>query len=239
MAPDYKENIGLIHLITRKCMGWVMALGVQLDYEDVMQEVSLAFVTASRQYDPATGIRFSAYLTRAAYNQIRKTVGVMTGAKRLNDTEKQLLARLQEENKELVAAGRETKSTYFGLSVVAIEDMVSEENPNPIDMFAAAGKNPEVIASETQEWENAVSQLSPLALLLADMLKEPPAALLSELQSQFEFEKIAVEKKLMAKARRPFVTLKAVSGFVAKISDVTPAELLKAEAELISAAAKI
>lgn len=43
----------------------------------------------------------------------------------------------------------------------------------------------------------------------------------------------------MAKATRPFVTLKAVSGFVAKISDVTPAELLKAEAELISAAAKI
>lgn len=239
MAPDYKENIGLIHLITRKCLGWVMALGVQLDYEDVFQEVSLAFVTASRQYDPSTGIKFSAYLTRAAYNQIRKTVGVLTGAKRLNDKEKQLLAKLTDENKELVAAGRETKSTFFGLSVVSIEDMAGEDDQNPIDMFAAAGKSPEVIASETQEWENAVSQLSPLALLLADMLKEPPAALLSELQSQFEFEKIAVERKQMAKATRPFVTLKAVSGFVAKISDVTPAELLKAEAELISAAAKI
>lgn len=239
MAPDYKENIGLIHLITRKCLGWVMALGVQLDYEDVFQEVSLAFVTASRQYDPSTGIKFSAYLTRAAYNQIRKTVGVLTGAKRLNDKEKQLLARLTDENKELVAAGRETKSTFFGLSVVSIEDMAGEDDQNPIDMFATAGKSPEVIASETQEWENAVSQLSPLALLLADMLKEPPAALLSELQSQFEFEKIAVERKQMAKATRPFVTLKAVSGFVAKISDVTPAELLKAEAELISAAAKI
>ncbi len=239
MAPDYKENIGLIHLITRKCLGWVMALGVQLDYEDVFQEVSLAFVTASRQYDASTGIKFSAYLTRAAYNQIRKTVGVLTGAKRLNDKEKQLLARLTDENKELVAAGRETKSTYFGLSVVSIEDMAGEDDQNPIDMFAAAGKNPEVIASETQEWENALSQLSPVALLLAEMLKEPPAVLLSELQSQFEFEKIAVEKKQMAKATRPFITLEAVSGFVAKISDLTPAELLKAQAELISAAAKI
>ena len=239
MAPDYKENIGLIHLITRKCMGWVMALGVQLDYEDVMQEVSLAFVTASRQYDPSTGIKFSAYLTRAAYNQIRKTVGVMTGAKRLNDTEKQLLARLQDENKELVAAGRETKSTYFGLAVVAIEDMVSEENPNPVDMFAAVGKSPELIASETQEWENALSQLSPMANVLAGLLKEPPAALLSELQSQYEHEKIAVEMKRATKATKPYLTLRAVSGFVAKISDTPSADLTRAEAELLTAAARI
>lgn len=239
MAPDYKSNIGLIHLITRKCMGWVMALGVKLDYDDVFQEVSLAFVTAARLYDPSTGIKFSAYLTRAAYNQIRKTVGTMTGAKRLNEKEKQLLTQLQEDNKGLVAAGQETKSTYFGLSVVSIDDMASEDGQNPIDMFACVGKNPEQVASETQEWENALSRLSPVAHVLADMLKEPPAALLSELHSQFEHEKIAVEMKQMAKATRPFVTLKAVSGFVAKISDVTPAELLKAEAELISAAAKI
>lgn len=239
MTPDYKENIGLVHYLTRRCLGWVMALGVSMDYDDVFQEVSLAFVTASRQYDSSTGIKFSAYLTRAAYNQIRKSVGIMTGAKRLNEKEKALLADLQEDNKLLAAAGKEEKSTFFGLSVVSIEDMAGENDTNPMDMFIGNGKDPEQVASDSQEWENALSQLSPMANVLAGLLKEPPAALLSELQSQYEHEKIAVEMKRATKATKPYLTLRAVSGFVAKISDTPSADLTRAEAELLNAAARI
>lgn len=235
---DFKSNIGLVHIISRRCYGWVMSLGVAMDYDDVFQEVSLAFISAAEGYDPESGNKFSAYLTRAAYNQIRKTLGILTGAKRLNEKEKQALAELQEENKQLAAAGKEQKSTFMGLAVCSIEDMKDEDGASPIDMFVAHGKDPEQVASETQEWEYELSRLSPLANLLAEMIKEPPAELLAELESQFEWSKIAALKQ-SGKITKPYVTLRAVVEFVALISDQRREDLTIAEAELLQAAARI
>lgn len=233
---SFKGNVGLVHLIARKCYGWTSALGVSVDYEDVFQDVSVAFVTAATSFDPTQGIKFSAYLTRAAMNEVRKTVGRFTGLKRLNDTEKQALAKLDEENKVRVANCQEPKSNFMGLSLTSFEEMRTEEGTDPVEMIESACKTPEQILQDRQEWMGRVANLSPLAKLMEDMLRDPPQELLRELDSQYENAKLAVEKGLAEKAVRPYVSLRAVSDFIGMVSDVSRAELATAESELLKAA---
>lgn len=235
---EYKDNIGLVHVVARRYYGWTMALGVSMDYEDVFQEVSLAYVTAQRSYNPDSGYKFSAYFTRAAQNQIRKSLGILTGAKRLNEDEKAALVELTKENKDRLAQGMEEKSTYIGLSVCSLEALSDESGTNPLDAIASLGKDPEQLASEAQEWEHSLARLSPLANVLAELLKEPPAELLSELESQFEYAKMIALKE-SGRAIKPYVTLRAVTDFVAIISDCRREDLTVAEAELLQAASRL
>lgn len=233
---SFKGNVGLVHLIARKCFGWTSALGVSVDYEDVFQDVSMAFVTAATSFDPTQGIKFSAYLTRAAMNEVRKTVGRMTGLKRLNESEKEALSKLEADNKQRAANGQEQKSNFMGLSLTSFEDIRTEEGIDPVEMIESESKTPEQILQERQEWMNRVANLSPLAKLMEDMLRNPPQELLRELDSQYANAKLAVEQGLAEKAVRPYVSLRAVSDFIGMVSDVSRAELATAESELLKAA---
>lgn len=238
-ALDFQSNIGLVHVVARKCYGWTKALGISLDYDDVFQEVSLAYVTAQRGYNPDLGIKFSAYLTRAALNQVRKTIGAMTGLKRLNDKDREALRRIKEENEHAVACGEKTVPSYMGLSVVYIEDLGSDEMENPLDMFASQDATPEEKVIAEKEWEYVRKNLSPLAQMMADMLSNPPKLLLDEIEAQNAYLDLALEKGEIRRARRPSLSLKSIAEFIHLGGSVRREKLLLAENELLKAVAAI
>lgn len=236
---EFESNIGLVHVVARKCYGWAKALGVAMDYDDVFQEVSLAYVTAQRGFNPQLGLKFSSYLTRAALNQMRKSIGAMTGMKRLTDADREALRVIKEENDRRALNGQPALSSYMGLSVVYIEDMTSDEFGDPVDMFVADMPTPEEEVIAKKEWDAVERSLSPLARMMAEMLRNPPSLLLEEINAQNAHMELAVSKGELQRIRRATLNLKSIANFIQLAVPVRREQLLLAENELLRAAAAI
>lgn len=76
-TTDFENHAGLIHSITRKCMGRLYNLGFNIEYEDLFQDNCLSYTKAMIGYDAERGITFSAYMGRAIYNQFNNQVEKM------------------------------------------------------------------------------------------------------------------------------------------------------------------
>lgn len=226
----YQENIGLVHHIARKLFGWTQSLNLPMDYDDVFQEVSLAFVTAAANYDESQGVKFSAYLSRAAHNQIRKTVGVMTGLKRLNEEEKTKLAAAKEANET---------SDFIGLSFTSFEDMTGTEEGSALDIIPSSQVDTADSALFQSEWEREMKKMSPLAKAIIGLIQDPPKELVEELNCQYEHAKIAVSMRRAERAVRVFVSLRSVCDFLTKMIGCSRETMIMAEAELLNAASRV
>lgn len=71
---SFEAHKGLLHKMARKGYGRLMDLNMVIDYEDVFQEMSLAYVKAAQKYDATKGITFGAYLGRAVWNEFNRFV---------------------------------------------------------------------------------------------------------------------------------------------------------------------
>jgi RNA polymerase sigma factor (sigma-70 family) len=71
---DFKKHEALIHKFARKGYGRLMEMNVVIDYEDVFQEMCLAYTKATSKYDASKGITFSAYMGRVIWNEFNKFV---------------------------------------------------------------------------------------------------------------------------------------------------------------------
>lgn len=69
---DYRDHTGLLHQLARKAYGRMQSVGVPMDYDDILQEMSVTFVKATKLYRPDAGYAFTAYLGRAIWNQFNK-----------------------------------------------------------------------------------------------------------------------------------------------------------------------
>ena len=233
---EFKDNIGLVHLVTRKCYGWAQALGVPMDYEDVFQEASMAFVTAARSYDPTVGTKFSAYFSRAAFNQVRKAIGQMTGVKQLDEAQRENLRALKEENELRAASGEKQLSTYSGLRMVSISDLETEEGENLYDVIASDAATPEEICSARQDWDEASKDLSPLARLMADWLRDPPEELLREVEGQRAHYELRKSGGQGRGQHIPGISMECVGNFMQLVVGIRREEVMLAESELLKAA---
>jgi DNA-directed RNA polymerase specialized sigma24 family protein len=66
---SFEAHKGLLHKMARKGYGRLIDLNVAVDYEDIFQEMSLAYVKAAQKYDVTKGITFSAYLGKTVWNE--------------------------------------------------------------------------------------------------------------------------------------------------------------------------
>lgn len=76
-STRYEDHLGLIHKLARRGWGRLTSANVFVDFEDVVQEMSLTYVKAVEKYDPEYGVTFSAYLGRAIWNQFNKVAEKM------------------------------------------------------------------------------------------------------------------------------------------------------------------
>ncbi|WP_342234556.1 sigma factor [Inquilinus sp. OTU3971] len=65
----------LIHKIAHKAHRWLLAAGVRgVEFEDVVQEISMTWVMACERFNPELGLQFSTYFYTAAWRNITRTI---------------------------------------------------------------------------------------------------------------------------------------------------------------------
>jgi hypothetical protein len=236
-ALDFQSNIGLVHFHTKRGFAMAQAAGVPLTYEDMFQEASLAFVLTTHAYKPELGYAFSAYFTRACYTQFGKAIARFTGVKRLNDAMKQEIAERDEENARRRAAGEaELPSMRYDVMAANFSDMEAQRDDDGSEPYESSlmadTQSPEEIVETRQLMEQAMANLSPLASLIMEWLRDPPEALLAELKSQRAHAIVAEAAGASTRGLDDGISLKNVKKFLTLMGEVSERELVLAEAEL-------
>lgn len=71
-STKYEDHIGLIRKLALRGWGRLTEANVHVDFDDVVQDMTLTYVKAADKYNPDHGVTFSAYLGRAIWNQFNK-----------------------------------------------------------------------------------------------------------------------------------------------------------------------
>lgn len=235
VAPRFEENLGLVHLQAKQGFRWAQGAGSGLDYEDMFQVASLAFHIAAAGYDPDTGHKFSTYYSTVAFSEFRKEIGVMTGVKNLNDEQRAaIIARKEENARRRAQAQPELPDMNYGLAPLSFGDMKGDdEDAGPFEeTLPAHGMTPEERVEFRQVWQQATAQLSPLAGLIVQWLRDPPDALLREVAAQRAHADQCKEKGKRTHGLRDGITVAAIVKFLRLVGDVPKGELLLVEKEL-------
>ena len=235
---SFKDNVGLVHNQAKQGFKWAQGAGLALDYDDMFQEASLAFVLAAETYDPESGFKFSAYYTKAAFSQFRKTIGVMSGVKNLNTLQRNEIAARKALNKERLAqALPELPNCNYGLRPLYFSHMTDTDGGEHRDSFESGlmseCQSPEEILEHKQEWEKATDKLSPLAQLVVGWLRNPPPALLKELAGQMAHADELNEHGIRVYGLRDGLSIQNIGKFLQMISNVPEGELMLVKAELL------
>lgn len=233
----FENHIGLVHLQTALGLRWANASGLRMEYDDLFQEASLAFIAAAKGFDPDAGVKFSAYYTKVAFSQFRQTIGRMTGVKNLNGKQREEIIERKAENKRRGAlALPPLKDMNYGLRPVQFSEMTSQDGEfEPFEeTLVSTAKTPEQALEFKQEWEAATSKLSPLALLIVSWLSDPPPELMTELAKK----RIHAEKCDEAGARlsgmRDGLSVNAVTKFLTMVNPNIPnGQIALAKHELV------
>jgi hypothetical protein len=232
---NFEENIGLVHLQAKQGYRWAQGAGVAMDYDDMFQEASVAFVLAAEGYKPETGLKFSTYFSQVAFSQFRKTIGVMTGVKNLNPTQRAEIADRKAENKRRAAAAQAPLlDCNYGLSPVAFSHIgVGDDDAFSFEeTLESEAASPEQLLEYRQTWEETTARLSPLAKVMVEWLRDPPPELLKELQSQMAHADQRNAHGLRVYGLRDGLSIANIGKFLKLVSNVTDGELALAKVEL-------
>lgn len=233
----FQDHVGLVHQQAKFGFKWADGAGTGLSYDDMFQVASVAFVIAANSFDPTRGIKFSTYYTQAAFSEFRREIGIMTGVKNLNVEQRAEIAQRKEENAlRREQAKPELMNMNYGLRPVSFADLSSDSDDgwqSPYeDTLASDMQTPEEIVAFQQVWDQVTADLSPLATLMVEWLRNPPPELMRELAAQDAYATRALAAGKRPKGMRDGVSVATVKRFMALATDAPKGELLLAEVEL-------
>lgn len=240
---EFKDNTGLVHLQAQFGYKWAMMNGCVLDYDDVFQIASIAFLTAVEGFDRNAGITFSAYYTKVAFSQFRREIGVLSGVKNLNPTQRAEIAARKEENARRAASAQEQlPEVTYGLRPILFSQIPNGLDEGESEPFESVLKSDtlspedELIAREerSEAVQRALAKLSPLAQLVVEWLQNPPPELLAELRQNEAFIARAKEQGVRTLgAMRDGITIANIGKFLNLITDgAAKADFDQAQKEL-------
>lgn len=202
VAQYYKDNVGLVHTVAKKGWARLQAVGVSMDYDDVFQEVTIAFLKAYESFDETKGFKFSTLFFTCAYN-------------RLNGWVQDLIA-------ERVAHGVrsiEELNSGDGESL-SLEDVIMADSNTPEAEYAAK-----------QFLEHLDRRLSSVAKLIIEWIIQPPQELVEELRAAQAKADYGRELGLATRCFMQ-ISPRTVATFVVMVSDVTESQAAAALREL-------
>lgn len=232
----FEDNIGLVHFQAKRGFRWALSAGVAMNYDDLFQEASVAFLIAARGFKPELGIKFSAYYTQVAFSQFRCSIGLMTGVKNLNGAQReQIAARALDNERRGALAQAPLPNCRFGLDPESLSSKAAEDSTEDLlSCLASPDGTPEQIVEARQMVDNMVRSLSPLARLLVDWLSDPPEPLLQEVACQRAHADYCNEQGRQARGWRDGVTVAVIVKFLCVVG-VPKVELKSAEQEVVAA----
>lgn len=144
----YRANMGLVHSTARRIRGRIVAIGIQMDHEDVVQELSVVFIKAFDGFDESKG-KFSTYFMWSAFNHFNK------------------MASQHERSVEFSARSVEEMSTWTS----------DGDTMDMADLIPSGEPTPEQQVASLQAVEQALDSLSPLARSIVEVSMNPPECL--------------------------------------------------------------
>lgn len=107
----------LISQTAWKCFQRLNSAGVVIEYQDVMQELSVTFCLAKDKFDATKGYKFSTYLVRAMYNQFNRFAEPLI------------------EGRNLIASVEELEEYHGGSEDdIGLYEAVSNNDPSPEEL---------------------------------------------------------------------------------------------------------
>jgi RNA polymerase sigma factor (sigma-70 family) len=239
-----EDNTGLIHLQAQFGFKWAKMNGHVLDYDDMVQIASIAFLKAVEGFDANAGVTFSAYFTKVAFSHFGREIGVMSGVKHLSADQRAEIKARKEENARRAASGQEQlPEVTYGLRPIPFSQVPSGLEDGEIgepfeSILASDALSPEDELIEREEREQAaqraMSKLSPLAQLVVQWLQDPPPELLIELRKSDAYLERSREQGLRAYGvMRDGITIANIGRFLNLITDgAAKADFAQAQQEL-------
>lgn len=155
LASYYAENVGLVKQVAWKGYQRLIAIGATMEFDDLVQELSVTFVRAYDKFDESNGAKFSTYFVHAAYNDLNK-----------------LAKRIEAERVDL------------GMRSIEEIDALVGEGGSLAERVASEAMTPEEIVERDSAIREIESRLTPVAALVMHWIIDPPDFLERELQAQ-------------------------------------------------------
>lgn len=154
LSAFYAENIGLVRQVAWKGYQRLVAIGAVLEFEDLVQELSITFMRAYDKFDEANGAKFSTYFMHAAYNDLNK-----------------------------IARRHEIERVDMGVRSMEEIDDLAGEGGSIAERIASDAMTPEEIVERDSAMREIEANLTPVAALVVRWIIDPPDFLERELQA--------------------------------------------------------
>jgi hypothetical protein len=214
----YKDNVGLVHSVARKGHRRLQAIGSSLEYNDLVQDLSVVFIRSFELFDPSKG-KFSTYFIQASYHELNKIAREVEEERIENNVKS--VEEMDARHVEVVPSEVGTGSSYW------------------LDgQMACSRDTPEQAVAGSMLIANVRRDLTPLARLMADWVIEPPAAVESELEARQAHMEVA---RSLGHARRccDSMNLKFICEMLALTGEFTKSEIRAAQSELKCAVERV
>jgi DNA-directed RNA polymerase specialized sigma24 family protein len=208
----YADNIGLIHTVAGKGYRRLMGIGACIDYDDLVQELSLVFVKAYAKFDEGRG-KFSTYFTSSAYNELNE-----------------IAAKFEKERIEMRVASIEEMDRWENteLGVLSVEEKIACLDATPEARC-------ETMSSLAQMFEG----LTPLAEFILEAVINPPDYMEAEFRAASAHAEFARNSGIAKRNRRAMIiSVNFVCDVLLKTKDFLPSQLTSAKEELMTAASR-
>jgi len=200
----YVENSGLIHTVARKGYGRLQAIGSGMEYDDLVQDLTVVFIKSYDKFDEASGNRFSTYFMAAAFNRINRIAG------------EQEIERVENGVRSM-----EEMSERF-------EDDTSIE-----EVIASDAATPEQIVEAASIAQGVLSKLSPLAAKIAEMAIDPPDFIEREFMAAQAHAEISRNKGIEKRASRS-LNVSFVCSVLEKTTDLPVLSIREARKQILA-----
>lgn len=139
---EYKDYQRLMAKLAHRQRAYLARVGAPMDFDDLMQEASIAFIKARKGFDPTLGVKFSTYLWRAVSNNLRRTAGKrldqMRGVVSLDEerteggsTLHEVIAGENEDPEDRIENRRRAVDRLSRLSPLALKVVLTLNSPPP------------------------------------------------------------------------------------------------------------
>jgi DNA-directed RNA polymerase specialized sigma24 family protein len=234
----YADNLGLIHTVARKGYNRMYAIGAGIDYEDLVQELSVTFIRAFNGMKDDRA-KFATYFTRSALNRINalaedfevERLGIKTTRNKILGV--QVEVGVKPKDKWV----KEVTQVHSGCS--SVEEMSDwnsdgEESSSPLSLIASDCGTPEQNVEAADTYQALMTSLSPLAAELTRMTIDPPDFIEREFEAQEAHAEFA---RGLGKPRRcrGSLNLSFVCSVIGKTTDLSDAMIKSARGEVILA----
>ena len=159
LAEFFEANKGLVYKVSMAAMRRISQSGIAVDFNDIYQVASEAFIRCYQGYDPTSGFQFSTYFWKSAMNAVNAAFSPLIRERMEYGTvsvEEMTANASRGEDDEVSMADVVLKDTTDPQSLVAIREFLADVD----------------------------ARLSPLAKLILNWLIDPPDDLLEAIESQ-------------------------------------------------------